>query len=137
MFKNCSSLNNFDLSNFNTKKVINMSSMFAYCFQNNATLICKASTIKKITDYGNSRLIIEDKKENDWIKNTLTNEDNQDTVYTCNIEIVAESKVEVKEKKKDIKQESKEINTNKKEKKQEEEYVKHKITGIKEFIKEE
>ena len=113
--------------------------MFYNCFikEQTSMLICKASTIKNITDYGNSRLIIEDKKENDWIKNTLTNEDNQDTVYTCNIEIVAESKVEVKEKKKDIKQESKEINTNKKEKKQEEEYVKHKITGIKEFIKEE
>ena len=104
-------------------------------------LICKASTIKNITDDWNSCLIIENKENenNDEIKNTLTNEDNKDTVYTCNIEIVAESKVEVKEKKKDIKQESEGINTNKKEKKQEEvgeeEYVKHKITGIEKFIK--
>ena len=115
--------------------------MFSYCFQNNATLICKASTIKNITDDWNSCLIIENKENenNDEIKNTLTNDDNKDTVYKCNIEIVAESKEE--EEKKDIKQESKEINTNKKEKKQEEEgeeeYVKHKITGIGEFIKEE
>ena len=116
--------------------------MFSYCFQNNATLICKASTIKNITDDWNSCLIIENKENenNDEIKNTLTNDDNKDTVYKCNIEIVAESKEE-EEEKKDIKQNSEEINTNKKEKKQkeggEEEYVKHKITGIGEFIKEE
>ena len=115
--------------------------MFSYCFQNNATLICKASTIKNITDDWNSCLIIENKENenNDEIKNTLTNEDNQDTVYTCNIEIVAESKEEEEEEKKEDKKE--EINTNKKEKKQEEvgeeEYVKHKITGIEKFIKEE
>ena len=32
LFQNCKSITNLNLSNFNTRKVTNMSSMFCYCY---------------------------------------------------------------------------------------------------------
>ena len=65
MFCNCNNLIELVLSNFNTEKVEDVIYMFYYCFKNEATLICKASTIQKITDdAGNSRLSITNENEN-------------------------------------------------------------------------
>ena len=108
MFANCHSLTNIKLSSFNTTNVTDMSYMFAYCgnltelnlssfnadtvkdisymfnncFKNKATLICKASTIQKITDNGDSCLIIPNEKKaeiNDKLKGNL------EKVYTCSV----------------------------------------------------
>ena len=82
MFYGCSDLTNLNLSNFNTDKVTGMYSMFYNCFQNKATLICQASTIKKIADNGNSCLIItneNEKKINDELNKNL------DQVCTCTV----------------------------------------------------
>ena len=86
MFADCSSLSNLDLSNFNTDNVTNMYFMFYNCFQDNATLICQASTIQKITEEAkNSYLTITNENENkDMINNTLNN--NQGKVYKCSVE---------------------------------------------------
>ena len=86
MFWGCSSLNNLDLSNFNTDNVTDMSFMFNNCFQNNATLICKASTIKKITENGGLRLIIPNENEKKSEINDILNNNNTDKVYTCTVE---------------------------------------------------
>ena len=87
MFSNCSSLTKLDLSNFNTDKVTDMQYMFDQCFKNEATLICKASTIKKITENKISWLTITNDNENDEkykaINKTLNN--NLDQVYTCSV----------------------------------------------------
>ena len=86
MFSHCSSLTNLDLYYFNTKKVTDMQYMFANCFQDNATLICQASTIQKITENGDSYLTItNDNKNNDEIKKTINTVENQYKVYTCSV----------------------------------------------------
>ena len=87
MFAGCSSLTELDLSNFNTNKVTNMIyNMFANCFTEKETsiLICKASTIQKITNNKNSRLTITENVNN--INALITNKDNQEQVYTCSVE---------------------------------------------------
>ena len=110
MFANCHSLTNIKLSSFNTTNVTDMSYMFAYCgnltelnlssfnadtvkdisymfnncFKNKATLICKASTIQKITDNGDSCLIITNEKKA-VIKKTIENNKNPEQVYTCSV----------------------------------------------------
>ena len=101
MFWGCSSLTNLDLSNFNTNNVTHMKEMFKSCFKNNATLICTASTLKKITENKKSCLIIEDKDE---IKNTIANDNNNIwKVYKCSVDIggngINTKIIEVKEKK--------------------------------------
>ena len=88
MFYKCSSLTSLDLSNFNTSNVKYMNHMFYNCFKagDTATLICTASTIKKITDNGDSYLTItNDNKNNDEIKKTINTVENQDKVYTCSV----------------------------------------------------
>ena len=85
MFNNCSSLKNLDLSKFNTDNVTYMSLMFYDCFQNNAKLMCQASTIQKITDKTKfSWLTIQNEKKNE-INEILNN--NQLEVYTCSVNI--------------------------------------------------
>ena len=85
MFYGCSSLIKLDLSKFNTDKVKNMSYMFANCFKNNATLICTASTIKKIANSGGSYLTItNDNEKKAKINNTLN--ENSDQVYIWTVE---------------------------------------------------
>ena len=82
MFFSCESLLKLDFSNFNTSSVTNMEWIFYNCFtekQPPSTLICKASTIKKITDK-------EDKKA--VINNIIENKDNQEKVYICSVERV-------------------------------------------------
>ena len=84
MFYNCNSLTELDLSKFNTNNVKYMETMFYNCFQNKATLICQASTIKKIADNGNrSYLIIAGKEKDGVINNTLNKNPKQ--VYTCSV----------------------------------------------------
>ena len=71
--------------------------MFYNCFQNNATLICKASTIQKIkyqaskiNKFGDSEcscLIIPDEK-NTLIKNIIGNNENLDQIYKCSVKRV-------------------------------------------------
>ena len=88
MFYKCSSLTSLDLSSFNTSNVKYMNHMFYKCFNavDTATLICQASTIKKITDNGDSYLTItNDNKNNDEIKKTINTVENQDKVYTCSV----------------------------------------------------
>ena len=76
--------------NSNSKKVTDMRNMFNNCFQNKATLICIASTIKKITDDGNSCLIITNKINNE-IKKTIANDNNNIwKVCKCSVERVVE-----------------------------------------------
>ena len=87
MFCNCSNLTELDLSNFNTDKVEDVIYMFYHCFKNEATLICTASTIQKITENENSCLIIPNKINNE-IKALITNKDNKGNVYTCTVERV-------------------------------------------------
>ena len=88
MFYNCSSLKELDLSNFNTNKVTNMFGMFSYCFQNKATLICKESTLKKITDENEfSNLAITNEKEKE-VNNIIGNNNNPEQVYTCSVKKV-------------------------------------------------
>ena len=79
MFGNCSNLTKLDLSSFTTVNVTYMRNMFYYCFQNKATLICKASIIKKTTNKVDSCLTI----ENDDIKSTLNN--NLVKIYKCSV----------------------------------------------------
>ena len=119
MFCDCKSLTNLDLSSFNTNKVTNMSNMFKNCNSltsikftdkfntNNATkmycmffqcfteqqpstLICKASTIKKITDKNASCLTITNENENKEEINEILN-NNPEQVYTCSVERVGEN----------------------------------------------
>ena len=102
MFSGCRSLTELDLSNFNTENVTNMRGMFYNCFKEKrqpSTLICKASTISKITDNGDDSCLIIPDEKNDWIKNTLKN--NLKQVYTCSIERVEDNPkiIDVKEKK--------------------------------------
>ena len=87
MFYYCSSLTVLNLSKFNTVKLTTMFCMFSNCFKekHTATLICKASTLKKIAEKKNSYLIIPIKNENK-INDGLN--DNQDKVYTCTVERV-------------------------------------------------
>ena len=86
MFSFCSKLSVLDLSKFNTDKVTDMNAMFYNCFKNEATLICKASTIKNITEKENSYLIItNEKKNNDEINNIIVNNKNLDQVYICSV----------------------------------------------------
>ena len=82
MFDSCSSLTKLDLSQFNTDNVTDMIWMFYNCFKNNATLICQASTIKKITDKGGLRLTIQNENKYE-IKNIIENNKNLEQVYTC------------------------------------------------------
>ena len=88
MFNNCSSLKELNLSSFNTSKVGNMFGMFFGCFKNEATLICTASTIKKITENENSYLTIPNENKNE-IKKTLN--ENLDQVYTCSVKRVGDN----------------------------------------------
>ena len=90
MFWGCRSLKELNISNFNTNNVLDVNKMFKYCFfkdffkaGDTATLICKASTIQEITDYGDSHLIITN-KNNDEINNTLNK--NPEQVYKCSVE---------------------------------------------------
>ena len=86
MFYNCSSLTNLDLSNFNTDNVTDMFGMFYNCFkeEQTSTLICKASTIQKITEKENSCLTITNKINNE-IKNTIANNNNLKQVCICSV----------------------------------------------------
>ena len=91
MFYDCSNLKELDLSNFNTDKVINMLGMFYNCFKEEqpSTLICTASTIRKITDNGNdSCLTITNENEKNNKINDILNKDNKWKVYTCTVERV-------------------------------------------------
>ena len=86
MFNNCSSLTELNLSNFNTKNVKDISLMFKSCFKNEATLICTASTIKKIANIGGgSYLTIPNDKKTD-INDKL--KENPKQVYTCTVKRV-------------------------------------------------
>ena len=87
MFGNCSSLTKLDLSNFITDEVKYMFGMFYNCFKEEQTsiLICTASTIKKIIENENSYLTIPNDNE---IKNTIANDDNQVKVYKCSVKRV-------------------------------------------------
>ena len=89
MFYNCSSLTNLDLSSFNTSNVTNMFCMFYNCFKekHTATLICKAITLKKITENKKSCLIIPNENENnDEINDIIENNNNPEQIYTCSVE---------------------------------------------------
>ena len=117
MFYNCSSLTNLDLSKFNTNKVTNMSgmfrnsrsltnitfpdnfitnnvidmmNMFKNCFKEKqiSTLICKASTLKKITENEKSCLIITNKNEKNNKINDILNKDNKGKVCKCSVKRV-------------------------------------------------
>ena len=61
--------------------------MFYNCFKEEQTsiLICTASTIKKIIENENSYLTIPNDNE---IKNTIANDDNQVKVYKCSVKRV-------------------------------------------------
>ena len=85
MFYKCSSLTSLDLSKFNTNNVKYMNHMFYKCFNavDTATLICQASTIKKITDNGDSYLTIPN--ENKAGINKILN-NNKCEVYKCSVE---------------------------------------------------
>ena len=83
MFSECSSLTELNLSSFNTDTVKDMSYMFNNCFQNNATLICKASTLKKITDENKISYLIITNEKKAVIKKTIENNKNPEQVYTC------------------------------------------------------
>ena len=87
MFWGCSSLTNLDLSKFNTDTVKYMNSMFSQCFKEKktSTLICQASTIKKITDKGGLCLINAEKEKNRI--NDILNK-NTDRVYKCTVKRV-------------------------------------------------
>ena len=87
MFAGCSELTKLDLSNFNTDKVKNMSAMFNNCFkkEHHSTLICKASTIKKIANSGDSYLTITNDNEKKAKINDGLNK-NSDQVYTWTVE---------------------------------------------------
>ena len=86
MFYDCSKLTKLNLSNFNTSNVIDMQFMFDKCFQNEATLICKASTLKNITDDTKiSCLIILNEKKAE-INGKLNN--NPGKVYKCSVKRV-------------------------------------------------
>ena len=84
MFSECRSLTELDLSNFITDNVTDMYGMFNECFKagGTATLICKESTIKKITNNKDSRLTIPNEK-NIEINDKLN--ENQDQVCTCTV----------------------------------------------------
>ena len=84
MFYNCSKLTNIKLSSFNTNNVTSISKMFYKCFKNEATLICTASTIKKIADNGGSCLIIPNEKKT-GIENIIENNNNPNKVYRCSV----------------------------------------------------
>ena len=113
MFLNCSSLTELDLSNFNTENVINMKAMFyncssltnikftdkfntsnvidMYCMFYNcfkekqpSTLICKASTIQKITDNRDYSGLIIQNENKDEINDKLKG--NTEQVYKCSVE---------------------------------------------------
>ena len=91
MFDNCISLTKLDLSNFITDEVKYMLGMFNHCFteEQTSTLICTASTIKKIAENGNSYLTIPN--DND-IKNTIANDNNNKwKVYKCSVKRVGDN----------------------------------------------
>ena len=67
--------------------ITNMRNMFNNCFQNKATLICKVSTIQKITDNGGSCLIIPNEKKSGF-ENIIGNNNNPEQVYTCSVKRV-------------------------------------------------
>ena len=96
MFSWCISLTNLNLSNFNTENVTNMSYMFYKCFQNKATLICQASTIKKITDKEDKNYSYL-KFVNNGVKNDIENNNNPGKVYTCSVEREVKKSYEVPE----------------------------------------
>ena len=84
MFDGCSSLTKLDLSHFITDNVTDMLWMFNKCFKekHTSTLICTASTIKKITNSSEgSYLTITNEKKNKI--NDILNKDNKWKVYTC------------------------------------------------------
>ena len=89
MFNKCSKLTELDLSSFNTNKVTNMKGMFNNCFQTSdiSFLICKAITLKKITENKKSCLIIPNENEkNDEINDIIENNNNPEQVYKCSVE---------------------------------------------------
>jgi surface protein len=87
MFDNCSSLKKLDLSKFNTDKVEDVSYMFNNCFEKKQTsfLICKASTIKHVTEDNNNSCL---KFVNNNVKIVIENNNNLEQVYTCSVKRV-------------------------------------------------